>query len=97
LVELQLLSRKLAYHTAPDDSLMWKARFLALYDYPDIEKSLEFSTAYKLRRLVLREGNFTGFSNGKDPRVEIQLQVIRDMILGTLSPFSIITRLGQPH
>ena len=83
LITLQLLSRKLASHLAPDDSWVWKARFLTLYDYPIIDEHEQFSYAYKLRRMVLREENFSGFSNRKDSMSKIQLQVVKDMILGT--------------
>ena len=82
LANLQLVSRKIAYNVTPDDSSIWKARFLTFYDHPIIQDPLEFSLAYKLRRLVLRDDNFVNFRNAEDKRLNVQLEVIKDMILG---------------
>ena len=82
LANFQLVCRKIAYNVTPDDSLVWKARFLSKYDHPIIRDPLEFKVAYKLRRLVLNAKNFVDFRDAKDNRLKIELEVIRDMVLG---------------
>ena len=67
----------------PEDSAIWKDRFLSRYDHPCVTDSTQFAFAYQLRRSVLRQ--FTEFADPKDPRLIVQLEVIRDMVIGAFS------------
>lgn len=74
----------------PQNSPIWRDRFLAQYDHPLIDNSNQFCAAYKERALVL--SNFTGFGDGSDARLDLQLAVIHDMVLETFYP----SKLGLP-
>ncbi|KAJ9606251.1 hypothetical protein H2200_009212 [Cladophialophora chaetospira] len=63
----------------PEESAVWKERFLSRYDYPRIADSTQFAFAYQLRRAVLRQ--FVEFTNPQDPRLAVQLEVLRDMVI----------------
>ena len=67
----------------PKESAIWKARFLEKYDHPDVVVQTDYSAAYRLRRFVLR--SFVAFTNPDDPRLIVQLEVLRDMIIGKRS------------
>lgn len=77
---LALTSLKIASQLEPDESDIWRRRFLALYDYPLINSPYEFAVAYKLRRFVLRK--FEGFREIQREKANVQLEVLKDMILG---------------
>lgn len=62
------------------ESAIWKERFLARYDHPDVCGSVDFGVAYQLRRFVLR--NFVAFVNPKDKRLVIQMELMKDMVIG---------------
>jgi len=80
LSQLFLTSPKIASKLNPDESDIWRRRFLALYDYPFIESPYEFAIAYKLRRFVLRK--FESFREIRRDKARIQLEVLSDMVLG---------------
>lgn len=80
LAALTLSCRKLAHTHSPKDAAAWKARFLAKYDHPVIDNQHDFFYAYKIRRMVLH--NFVDFGDGQDPRLTIQLEVVKDIVLG---------------
>lgn len=63
----------------PENSGIWKTRFLSLYDFPSIEGPYDFCAGYKLRRFVLR--NFADCGNG-GRAAEVGMEVLRDMVLG---------------
>lgn len=63
----------------PENSGIWRTRFLALYDIPFIEGPYEFCVGYRLRRFVLR--NFPDCGKG-GLAVEVGMEVLRDMVLG---------------
>lgn len=69
-----------------EKSEVWKARFLAKYDHPIVAGPFDFRVAYQLRRFVLR--HFRTFEDGKDKRARVQLEVLRDMVLGMCTWFS---------
>lgn len=75
--------RKLFTVLQPRNADVWKERFLVLWDYPDVTGREQFFIAYRLRKLVLR--NFIDFRNGRDDRLPVQLEVLKDMVLGKLS------------
>lgn len=95
LASLSHTSRKLACTLLPQDSRVWKTRFLAKYDYPILDKESDFCNAYKLRRFVL--SNFVDFRDGKDPRLMVQMEVARDMIWGLLLSPTPSLSLDLPH
>ena len=66
----------------PKDSAIWKTRFVFRYDHPNIAVRTDFSVAYRLRRFVLR--SFVAFTNPDDMRLPVQLEVLRDMVIGML-------------
>ncbi len=67
----------------PETSAIWKERFLSRYDYPFVDDSTQFAFAYQLRRAVLRQ--FVELTNPNDPRLAVQMEVMRDMVIGMVS------------
>lgn len=61
-------------------SAIWKERFISRYDYAYVRNPTEYAIAYRLRRFVL--GQFVAFTSPRDKRLMIQLEVLKDMILG---------------
>jgi hypothetical protein len=59
---------------------VWRERFLAAFDQPFVSKPREFCWAYKERTFVLR--HFVGFSKDRDARLDLQLRVLEEMVLG---------------
>ena len=88
----------------PENSGIWKARFLYRYDSPFIAEYREFCNAYQLRRFVLRK--FVGFESG-GVKGRLGLEVLRDMVIGMFFlgfsvilwalPASFITRHSLPN
>jgi hypothetical protein len=85
---LCLAGKELCVKLMPENSGIWKARFLALYDFPTIQGHYDFCSGYQLRRFVLR--NFADCGNGGQ-KAEIGMEVLRDMVLGT-SPLPVLSR-----
>ena len=67
----------------PEDSAIWKERFLSRYDYPFATNSIQFAYAYQIRRFVLRQ--FAEFTNPEDCRLVVQMEVLRDIVIGKIS------------
>jgi len=82
LGRLALTSQAFATKLNCDAADIWRKRFLALYDYPILEKMDEFAVAYKVRRFVLRKLDGRAFALGQNERAEHQLLVVKDMVLG---------------
>ncbi|RMZ78161.1 hypothetical protein DV738_g4072, partial [Chaetothyriales sp. CBS 135597] len=82
IVNMALASKTIAYSILPANSPIWRTRFLAKYDYPVIQSPGEFRLAYQLRRFVLDARNFVIFQDVDDKRLQIQLDVIKDLVLG---------------
>jgi hypothetical protein len=80
---LFLAGKELCVKLMPENSGIWKTRFLALYDFPTIQGHYDFCSGYQLRQFVLR--NFADCGNG-GPKAEIGMEVLRDMVLGTSRP-----------
>ena len=80
---LFLAGKELCVKLMPENSGIWKARFLALYDFPTIQSHYDFCSGYQLRRFVLRK--FADCGNGGQ-KAEIGMEVLRDMVLGTSHP-----------
>jgi len=80
---LCLAGKELCVKLMPENSGIWKARFLALYDFPTIQSHYDFCSGYQLRRFVLR--NFADCGNGGQ-KAEIGMEVLRDMVLGMSRP-----------
>jgi hypothetical protein len=79
---LSLAGKALCAKLMPENSGIWRARFLSLYDFPSVEGPQDFCAAYKLRRFVLR--NFADCGNG-GLAAEVGMEVLRDMVLGRSS------------
>jgi hypothetical protein len=77
---LCLAGKELCVKLMPENSGIWKALFLSLYDFPIIQGHYDFCSGYQLRRFVLR--NFVDCGNGGQ-KAEIGMEVLRDMVLGT--------------
>jgi hypothetical protein len=80
---LCLAGKELCVKLMPENSGIWKARFLSLYDFPTIQSHYDFCSGYQLRRFVLR--NFADCGNGGQ-KSEIGMEVLRDMVLGASRP-----------
>lgn len=80
---LCLAGKELCVKLMPENSGIWKTRFLALYDFPTIQGHYDFCSGYQLRRFVLR--NFADCGNGGQ-KAEVGMEVLRDMVLGTSCP-----------
>jgi hypothetical protein len=85
---LCLAGKELCVKLMPENSGIWKARFLSLYDFPTIQGHYDFCSGYQLRRFVLR--NFADCGNGGQ-KAEIGMEVLRDMVLGRSRPVSTLT------
>lgn len=68
--------------TQRQENCIWRQRFLALYDYPRLESTLEFPFAYKVRQFVLQGFDASALESGLRGRSGHQLDVVKDMILG---------------
>jgi hypothetical protein len=77
---LCLAGKELCVKLMPENSGIWKALFLSLYDFPIIQGHYDFCSGYRLRRFVLR--NFADCGDGGQ-KAEIGMEVLRDMVLGT--------------
>lgn len=80
---LCLAGKELCVKLMPENSGIWKTRFLSLYDFPTIQGHYDFCSGYQLRRFVLR--NFADCGNGGQ-KAEIGMEVLRDMVLGRSCP-----------
>lgn len=85
LQNFTLCCRDFAAPALSENSTVWRQRFLDRYDYPFVNAPQEFRFAYQLREMVLRK--FPSFQDGGGPRGVVALEVLRDMVLGRLSPF----------
>ena len=80
LASLAATSKRFCAVLDPKSSMIiWKTRFLAVYDYPIISSLVEFCWAYKIRVPVLR--NFV-HCDRNDARRSMQLEVLKEMVLG---------------
>ena len=66
------------------DWQVWQNRFLTLYDTPVIEHKDEWMVAYQLRQFVLRRLSYR-FEHEDQEHMSVQLQVVKDMVLGEFS------------
>jgi hypothetical protein len=80
---LCLAGKELCVKLMPENSGIWKTRFLSLYDFPTIQGHYDFCSGYQLRRFVLR--NFADCGSGGQ-KAEIGMEVLRDMVLGRSCP-----------
>ena len=90
LYSLCLAGRLLCNKLMPENSGIWKTRFLSRYDFPSIDGPFEFCAGYQLRRFVLR--NFAECGNG-GPQAQVGMEVLRDMVLGTVHPILVAVRV----
>ena len=65
----------------PENSSVWKTRFLRKYDYPIIEGPFDFRIAYQLRAVLLPRFGELGFDKRANTR--ILLDTLKDMVLET--------------
>ena len=65
----------------PENSSVWKNRFLCKYDFPIVEGPYEFRIAYQLRAVVLPW--FCDLGLEKTKNAKILLAVLKDMVLET--------------
>lgn len=65
----------------PENSGVWKTRFLRKYDHPIVEGPYEFRIAYQLRAVILPWFCDLGFEKRKN--AELLLDVLKDMVLET--------------
>ncbi|ETI26699.1 hypothetical protein G647_10359 [Cladophialophora carrionii CBS 160.54] len=79
LLNLSCSCKTFAALLVPKESAIWKERFLLRYDYPYISDPRHYIFAYQLRRAVLRQ--FVEFTDPKDPRLGVQMDVLRDMVI----------------
>jgi hypothetical protein len=82
---LSLAGKVLCIKLMPENSGIWKTRFLSLYDFPSIEGPYDYCAGYQLRRFVLRK--FADCGNG-GPKAEIGIEVLRDMVLGVFISYT---------
>jgi hypothetical protein len=92
LLSFVLTCKDFALAAVLDESTVWRARFLARYDYPIIDGPIEFRVAYQLREMVLR--NFPSFADGGGARGRHALEVLRDMVLGMIAAILILLNLA---
>lgn len=64
----------------PPESAVWKDRFLSLYDCPLVDEHEQYAYAYQGRRFVLTQ--FVAFAHPDDERLKIQMEVLKDMVVG---------------
>jgi hypothetical protein len=65
----------------PENSSVWKERFLQKYDYPIIKGPYEFRIAYQLRAIALPRFGDLGFETRNNAKV--LLKILKDMVLET--------------
>lgn len=65
------------------ENCIWRQRFLARYDYPFLENTLEFPFAYKVRQFILQGFDAAALGFGLKGKSGHQLDVVKDMILGS--------------
>ncbi|KAH0842621.1 hypothetical protein FOPE_07213 [Fonsecaea pedrosoi] len=79
LHNLMLTCTTFAYALTSSRSAIWRQRFNSVFDWPFIVDITEFASAYQLRKFVLQK--FVEFTDPDDERLQIQLEVLRDMLL----------------
>ncbi|OAL34522.1 hypothetical protein AYO20_06152 [Fonsecaea nubica] len=92
LHNLMLTCTTFAYALTSSRSAIWRQRFNSAFDWPFIVDMTEFASAYQLRKFVLQ--NFVEFTDPDDERLQIQLEVLRDMLLESYNQQS--TLLPRP-
>lgn len=78
---LILTCHTFARQLQPENSGVWKTRFLQKYDHPIVDGPYEFRIAYQLRAMALPRFGDLGFETRNNSR--ILLTILKDMVLET--------------